>query len=132
MPYLLTIKPEEGVQTQALDLVRSWDKRYEIDRSGATMFQVWYWFVLKNTLNDNMSTELDNFYLAGTYERHGTFQLPFMIELMRQPDSTWFDDKTTSQIETRDEIMRRSLADALAWLSEGYGNDPAQWTWGRI
>ncbi len=39
-----------------------------------------------------------------------------MIDLMAQPDNPWFDDKTTPQVETRDDIVRRSLRDAVAWL----------------
>jgi penicillin amidase len=118
--------------TSALDQVRAWDKRYEIDRAGASLFQVWYWFLLKNTLTDDMGEGLAGQYLAGLYERHGTFQLPFMIKIMPQSDNPWLDDKTTPQVETREEIVRRSLADAVAWLSERYGNDPVQWTWGRL
>ncbi|HLF24984.1 MAG TPA: penicillin acylase family protein [Anaerolineae bacterium] len=132
IPYLLAIQPEGDQQAQALDLARAWDKRYEIDRAGASVFQVWYWFFLKNTLNDDMSKDLGDLYIAGEYERHGTFQIPFMIKLSAQPDNAWFDDKTTSQVETRDVIARRSLADAVVWLSARYGNDPAQWTWGRL
>ena len=28
--------------------------------------------------------------------------------------------------------MRRSLADAAAWLSERYGDAPKKWEWGRL
>lgn len=131
-PYLLAIQPEGDLQTQALDLVRNWDKRYEIDRAGASVYQVWYWFLLKDTLDDNLGQDVADKYLVGQYERHGTFQLPMMIKLMAQPDHPWFDDTTTPQVETRDDIVRRSLADALDWLSQRYGNDPTKWTWGRL
>lgn len=131
-PYLLAISPEDPQQTQALELVRNWDKRYEIDRAGASVYQVWYWFLLRNTIDDELGKSLSDHYIVGYYERHGTFQLPFMIKTMAQSDNSWFDNKTTPQVETRDDIVRRSLADAVAWLSERYGNDPAQWTWGRL
>jgi penicillin amidase len=55
-----------------------------------------------------------------------------MIALMAQPDSSWFDDHSTPAVETRDDILRRSLSDAVAWLSSHYGSDPAQWKWGRL
>lgn len=132
VPHLLTVQPEPGLQTQALEQVRAWDKYYEIDRAGGSVFQVWYWFLLRNTLSDDMSKDMSDFYLLGNYERHGTFQLPFMVDLIDQPDDPWFDDKTTAEVENRDAIMRRSLADTVAWLSERYGNDPAEWTWGRV
>ena len=56
---------------------------------------------------------------------------PMMIDLMEQADSPWFDDVTTPQVETRDDIVRRSLSDAVAWLSQHYGDAPERWEWGR-
>jgi penicillin amidase len=52
--------------------------------------------------------------------------------LMVQTDSSWFDDVTTPQLETADDIARRSLVDAVAWLSERFGSDPERWAWGRL
>jgi len=130
--YLLAVQPVNDLEARALKEVETWDWHYETDRSGAAVYQVWYWFLLKNTLDDDLGADAAGQYLAGNYERHGTFQLPMMIKLMAQADEPWFDDKTTSAVETRDDIVRRSLTDSVAWLSERYGNDPAQWTWGRL
>jgi len=55
-----------------------------------------------------------------------------MVRLMEQADSPWFDDVTTPQVEIRDDIVRRSLSDALTWLSQGYGDTPERWDWGRL
>ena len=96
------------------------------------MYQAWYWFLLRNTLDDELGEDLAALYLAGQYERHGTFQVPLMIDLMSRPNDPWFDDKATPPVETRDDIVHRSLADGIAWLKERYGADPAQWTWGRL
>lgn len=131
-PYLLDIEPENEAQEQALQYVGDWDLRYETDQVGASIYQTWYWFLLNNTLNDDLSEDLANDYLAGQYERHGSFQVPTMIAFMKDPDNPWFDDKTTSEIETRDDIVQQSLVDALDWLNEGYGSNPERWTWGNL
>jgi penicillin amidase len=55
-----------------------------------------------------------------------------MIELMADPGNPWFDDVNTPEVETRDDILRRGLSDALDWLSEQYGEDPQGWEWGRL
>lgn len=130
--YLLAIQPQNDLQARALAQVKAWDLHYETDRAGASVYQVWYWFLLKNTLHDELGEGMTDRYLAGQYERHGTFQLPLMTDLMAQPNEKWFDDRATPQVETRDDIVLRSLADAIDWLSKRYGNDPAQWTWGRL
>ncbi|HEX6290283.1 MAG TPA: penicillin acylase family protein [Herpetosiphonaceae bacterium] len=132
VPYLQALQPENDLQARALEQVKAWDARYETDRVGASIYQVWYWHLLKNTLHDELGDETTDRYLTGQYERHGTFQVPMMIGMMKQTDHPWFDDKDTPAKEQRDDIARRSLADALAWLSERYGNDPAGWTWGRL
>lgn len=131
-PYLRALAPASDQQARALEYVKGWDNRYEVDRVGASIYQAWYWFLLKNTLHDELGDETTERYLTGQYERHGTFQVPLMIKMMQQADYPWFDDKATPAKETRDDMARKSLSDALQWLSERYGSDPSQWTWGRL
>jgi penicillin amidase len=126
-PYLLAAEPEGDLQARALELVDAWDLRCEAGSSGAAIFQTWYWFLVENTLRDELGDDLMDDY-QGNPDRH----VPVMIELMDQADSPWFDDVGTPAVETRDDIVRRSLADAVAWLSEGYGQDPAKWEWGEL
>jgi penicillin amidase len=126
-PYLLAVQPEDDAQQRALDLVKSWDLYLETDRVGASIFETWYWFLVKNTLRDDLSDDLLADYLP--YEDD---HILAMTGLLAQPNSPWFDDKTTTAVETRDDIARRSLADAVAWLSENYGDDPEDWEWGRL
>jgi hypothetical protein len=48
-------------------------------------------------------------------------------------ESALWDDKTTPAVETRDEILLRSLADALVFLKDVFGSDqPPDWLWGGI
>lgn len=131
-PYLLSIEPETEIQTEALDLVEAWDLYFETDRVGASIYQTWYAFMLRNTIRDELGPAMGNEYIAGKYGRHGSQHVPLMIEWMANPDNPWFDDISTPEVENRDDIIRRSLADAIKWLSERYGKDPQGWQWGRI
>lgn len=126
-PYLFAIEPEEGLQAGALAQLQAWDLHNEADSVGASIYQVWYWFLLQNTLADDLGAEL-----MADYISESSVHVPMMVDLMEQADSPWFDDVTTSQVETRDDIVRRSLSDAVAWLSQGYGGDPEGWEWGRL
>jgi penicillin amidase len=126
-PYLLAVQPENDAQRRALDLVRSWDLYLEIDRAGASVYETWYWFLAKNTLRDDLGDQLMEDYL-----NYDDDLMLTMIALMAQPNSPWFDDKATPAVETRDDIARRSLADAVAWLNERLGDDPNKWEWGRL
>ena len=126
-PYLLAVEPENDLQARALAQVEAWDLYNEADRPGASVYQVWYWFLVQNTLRDELGDDLADDYLSNHY-----IHVPLMVEMMAQADNPWFDDVTTPQVETRDEIVRRSLADAAAWLSERYGDAPKKWEWGRL
>jgi penicillin amidase len=45
-------------------------------------------------------------------------------------DSAIWDDLDTPALETRHERIVRALLDALAWLKEDVGAEPASWRWG--
>jgi len=48
-------------------------------------------------------------------------------------ESTLWDDRNTPEIESRDEILLRSLQDALTFLEDQFGSsNPADWLWGKI
>jgi penicillin amidase len=126
-PYLLAVEPEGDMERQALELVRDWDLYMETDRAGASIYHVWYWFMVRNTFGDEMDDSMLEAYL-GSPNAH----MPAMEALVPETNSPWFDDKGTAQIEICDDMAKQSLADAVGWLSEHYGDDPAKWEWGRL
>ncbi len=127
LPYLLAVEPENDLQAQALARLEEWDLYNEVDRIGASIYQVWYWFLVQDVLTDELGEDLMQEYLG-----YSSVHMPMLIDLMARPDSNWSDDVTTSQVEKRDDMVRRSLAHALAWLSERYGNNPEDWGWGKL
>ncbi|HEY0093025.1 MAG TPA: penicillin acylase family protein, partial [Archangium sp.] len=126
-PYLLAaVKPGDALQTRALEEVKSWDLCFETDRIGATVYQTWYITLLRHLLSNKLGKELVERYLASEYERHGSMHMPWVIGLMEKPESEWFGK------QTRDELVRSSFTEALQWLSQRYGADPAGWQWGKV
>ncbi|HSJ59367.1 MAG TPA: penicillin acylase family protein [Anaerolineae bacterium] len=126
-PYLLAAAPAGEQQATALSLVEQWDLYNESDRVGASIYHAWYAFLVRNTFAGEMAPDLFDTYLG-----FSNVHVPALIALMAHPDSLWFDDGATPAIETRDEIVKRSLDDAIAWLQAEYGDDPDGWTWGRL
>lgn len=125
-PYLQAVQPATDLEEAALDLVNEWDLLYETDRAGGAVFQAWYWFLVRETLGDEMGTDLLDAYLP-----YDTSHMPMMVELMKRPASAWFDDTGTAQVEERDDIVRRSFSEAVAWLKETMG-EPGKWEWGKM
>jgi penicillin amidase len=60
--------------------------------------------------------------------------IPYRVlpALLAKQNSIWFDDVTTPQIETKNEIIRKSINDALNELEQRLGTDMKQWRWGKI
>jgi len=127
-PMLLAIiKPENELQTKTLAQLKTWDLYLETDRVGASIFETWYQFMIYNTLSDDLGDDLAKWYQQDTPTGETT-----LLEWMADPKTSWFDDVNTTQQETRDEIVQRSFADAVKWLSDRYGEDPDQWQWGKV
>jgi penicillin amidase len=126
-PYLLALEPQGTLEEQAMAQLRAWDFRNEIDSSGAAIFEVFYLQLVENTFADELGEELFADYLD-----RGEFHPIALERLMEQPDSPWFDDASTLEVEGRDEIVQRSFKETIAYLSDRFGDAPARWTWGQL
>lgn len=52
--------------------------------------------------------------------------------LLVRAESPFFDDVTTEAVETKADVIARSLADAYDLCRERMGKNPGEWTWGRV
>jgi penicillin amidase len=99
-----------------------------VDSVAASIYHAIQQRFLTNLYLDQMGPELFEKYMGATDSVLKGFAV-----IMADPDSPWHDDVTTSdRKETRDDIIRKSTAEALADLENTLGNDMAEWKWGRI
>ena len=117
----------DGDAQKALDAIRSWDFNDAVDSSGAAAYEVFWLYLLRSTFDDDLGD------LASAYVDGGDVNSQATTLLLAQPDSEWWDDTTTLDVvETRDDILKKSLADATAALTAEFGADPAGWKWGAL
>jgi penicillin amidase len=127
-PFLLEIEPENDLQAEALACVEAWDLEFEKDSVGASVFETWCWFLIRNTVADEYGDFVDDLDTKDWVK-----QVLMMVDLLADAESPWFDNTYTRSVrETRDDIASRSLAEAVLWLSEPHGEDPGAWEWGRV
>jgi len=126
-PYLVSVDPEDDLQAEALARVEAWDLCYETDSVGASIFATWRFLLIQNMVGDELQKNLMNQYIY-FWHKH----TPMIIRAMADADNAWFDDVNTPEVETRDDIVQYSFAEAIDWLSEQYGEDPSNWKWGRM
>jgi penicillin amidase len=51
---------------------------------------------------------------------------------MSDPESPWFDDVTTPDRETLDNMIEKSLHETETFLKKSLGSDPSDWRWGTL
>jgi penicillin amidase len=56
----------------------------------------------------------------------------YFHRLANDPAARWWDNTSTPQTETREDILLKSLEDALSWLKANLGDDMGAWTWGKL
>lgn len=127
LPYLLHIEPENELQARAIQELQDWDLQYETDRIGPSVYESWQWLIQTNTLEDELGEDM-----LFVYQLYSLAGAPQFIDLLANPDDPLFDDINTEVVETRDDIIRRSLEESLAWLQENHGEDPDEWEWGQL
>ena len=132
VPALLA-HTEDGATARALELLRGWDLQQPADgakgtaaarsSAAAAYFNAVYRQLIRLTFD-----ELPE----GRKPDGGDRWWVVLTDLMNQPDSPWWDDRSTPQVETRDDIVHRALTLADSELVAAQGGDPQDWRWGRM
>lgn len=111
----------------ALEYIRNWDYRCTQYDIATTILQVFFVKLLHNLYEDEMGSEVfaDFVYFSA---------IPYRVtsQLMASDNSLWFDDVRTEQRETKSDIIRKSLSDALSFLTSKLGTDTKLWQWGSL
>lgn len=111
----------------ALEYLRNWDFRFSRDDVAPTIVNATFVKFLHNVFEDELGDTLLTYYV--------TFSaIPYRAasQLLAADSSAWFDDIRTPAIETKDEILRKSLFDALEELRRKLGPDTKTWRWGSL
>lgn len=113
---------------EALGRLRTWDGTMESGSAEAAIAAVWFQTLIEKTYRDELGPVLFAHFVQSA-------QLP--IKALRRhslTNSRWFDDVATRNVvETRDQIMRASLGNALALLQKRFpAGAIASWHYGTF
>lgn len=133
-PLLLTAIEKEELNLpertlKAAEMVKDWDNRSTTESSACTIFHKWLERIAFNTLRDDLSEDSFDYWASNPDI--------IVVLLLRSavPDDLrvdWFDNTRTAAHETRDQIIARSLQDAVDELGLKCGYDVGGWNWGKI
>lgn len=105
--------------------IGEWDGRADLGSTGAAAYLTTETYLLRGLFDDELG-ELAREYVGGG----ASWQA--MIGLLGEPNSPWWDDRTTTgRVETADDIAAEALDRAGLELRRTLG-EPDRWTWDRL
>ncbi|MCK5633737.1 MAG: penicillin acylase family protein, partial [Anaerolineales bacterium] len=123
-PFLLQLPTTDPKQAQALDHLRDWDLNAGRESIPAAIFESLRLHLIDRVFGDELGEQL---------LRRSRSDLAVAVSRMLPDQEThWFDDVTTPELESRDEILLLALGDTIDELSEALGEDMAKWQWGEL
>ncbi len=112
---------------EAARMLSAWDLCASADSPGAALYEAFSEKLIENAFRDDMGPALFE-------EVAGTSRILWnaMDRAVARGDSLFFEDVATGRKETLDELMARSLSDAMSLLKNRLGGAYATWSWGRL
>lgn len=115
-----------NIDREALSHLSEWDFNTGIKSQGATIFYFLTYFILKNTIEDEIGEKnFKNYYLLSEHWH-------FLKSLIPDKGSIFWDRQKTQKIENRSDIIYMSWKDAVKKISTLMGSDVKKWQWGKI
>ncbi len=130
MPYIKKAvenkNPPDPMVKKAMAELTAWDYEADLESSAVVLFFKFTDVLRKNVLGDELDKEdYDNFLRS----RHMNMIINMWMEQGGHP---MFDDKDTEAVEDMDDMIVKSLSEAMSALEDEYGKDPAARQWGKL
>lgn len=124
VPVMMELDLQDTHLEDIRELWKGWDYQMEADSPAAALYGAFWRHLLSATFHDDLPEDY--------WPKGGGRWFEVIRRLVAEADSPWWDDRTTPQKETRDDILRRAFADAVAELEERLGKNPETWAWGDL
>jgi penicillin amidase len=92
-----------------------------------SVFQAFLMRAIRNTFDDELGEAV-----SPLFDTLAARPLIALTELLTKDSSAWFDNVTTEPIETKNEIIRKSLEEGIRDLHERFGGELKEWNWGTV
>lgn len=118
----------DGYIKWCMEKFRTWNGEMKPDGAIGSVYNAFFTFLLKNTYADQLGDKV--FYDFLTIQN-----MPYRttMNLLRSSGSIWFDNSNTPSVEKKNDIIRKSLIDAITFLKTKFSNpDINTWNWGEL
>ena len=130
------VHPRSPAAQQALDYLLAWDGRIEAGSTGAALYEVFRLCLRRNLLSPVLGPHMDAYFgmhlhpLATSSSAYQSRGASYLIELLGSLDDT--DPAGLAVGVDKEEVINRSLEEAVAQLRLRLGRNQRHWTWGRL
>ena len=124
IPLLVSVDPQGWRQERVTGMLRKWDFRVGDNNKEAPFFAVYQTELARAAFADELGQDLFEAYIA-----HGDLYQVALDRILQDPDDAWWDDVTTPEQESRDEVLKRAYEPALEWIGRNYGDLHMLWEW---
>ena len=122
VPLLKGLKVDESRLAEARDFLLKWDFRMSKESAQAAIYAVWFQRLIANFIEQIAPAEAKSLITpAMVYSK--------MLRSLKNPDRKTFGAAMTAR---RNEILLKSLSQALAELRERLGPEMRRWRWGDM
>ncbi len=122
LPLMLRSEFSSPQTKRAAALLKSWDFRMDRNRPEPMIFANWLRQLTRHIFADELGDLMPEWF--------GLRPLPVRAALTDHSD--WCDSRKTAAVESCEQILQKSLEDALAQLASRFGTDIESWRWGDV
>ena len=109
-----------------ISYLENWNYKYDLKSTAASIFDVFFVNFTRNTLKDDFG---DVAY--SNFIHHENIPVRTMTSLI-DTESSLFDNLSTDSVETKEDMVVRSMQDAILFLSDSLGSEPFEWRWEQL
>jgi len=123
LPVMVPLVRWSGIAADVKHILENWDGRMGRDDPAPLLFMTWFQQLMTGLFKDELS---DDFLAFAKFR-------PLTVKQALQNGVDWCDDKTTTVIESCQEITTQALQQAVSQIREVTGSeDPENWKWGEF
>ncbi len=132
LPVLISIlekyNKNDYYYSQSLTYLKNWDCSMDKSSISASIFNVLCFRILKNTIADELGDDLFSKFCFVAFVPTNA-----ITKLITENKTSWFDDvNTPGRFETMDEIINKSMMEAIEYLKSNLGGETKNWRWGEL
>jgi penicillin amidase len=122
IPILSNINFEDSEIADLAQSLDSWDFQNDMDSQQAAVFNAFWRHMVLATFEDELPDDVPG----------GSHAFIVLEGFLDDQDSTWWDDHRTSEVETRDMILKNAFIAGIEELKDILGRNVSSWTWGDL